>query len=266
MGSYANGAPGPDGPSFIFYQHFWEIIKGAVMALVRDFERGSLDIQRLNYSIVTLIPKEPDAKNMKKIRPICLSNCSVKIFSNAMTNRVSPIGHRLLAPCQSAFVRGRFILESVVTAHEAIHEVHKSKEPRIVLKLDYEKAYDRVNWDFLLEMLTSRGFGPKWIRWNLSILKQSSFCVKINDVLGPYFVGGKGLKQGDPSSPMLFNLVADVFSRMLMKAVNSNIISGIVPHIIPRGLICLQYADDTILFLDPKTEYVKKLKMVACLF
>ena len=66
MGSYANGTPGPDGLSFIFYQHFWEIIKGGFMALVRDFERGSLDIQRLNYSIVTLIPKEPDAKNMKK--------------------------------------------------------------------------------------------------------------------------------------------------------------------------------------------------------
>ena len=66
MGSYANGAPGPDGLSFIFYQHFWEIIKGDFMALVREFERESLDIQRLNYSIVTLIPKEPDAKNMKK--------------------------------------------------------------------------------------------------------------------------------------------------------------------------------------------------------
>uniref|UniRef100_A0A8R7TYP0 Reverse transcriptase domain-containing protein n=1 Tax=Triticum urartu TaxID=4572 RepID=A0A8R7TYP0_TRIUA len=59
---------------------------------------------------------------MKKFRPICLSNCSVKIFSKAMTNRVSPVGRRLLSPCQSAFVRGKFILESVVTAHEGIHE------------------------------------------------------------------------------------------------------------------------------------------------
>ena len=115
------------------------------MALVKDFENGILDVQILNYSIVTLIPKEPDAKNMRKFRPICLSNCSVKIFSKAMTNRVGPVGHRLLSPCQSAFVRGRFILESVVTSHEAIHEVHKSKESGIVLKIDYEKAYDRVN-------------------------------------------------------------------------------------------------------------------------
>ena len=166
------------------------------MGLVRDFKNGTLDVQRLNYSIVTLIPKEPDAKNMRKFRPIFLSNCSVKIFSKAMTNRVGPVGHRLLSPCQSAFVRGRFILESVVTAHEAIPEVHKSNESGIILKIDYEKAYDRVNWDFLVEMLTSRGFGAKWIRWNLSILQQSSFCVKINDVLGPYFMGGKDSNKG----------------------------------------------------------------------
>ena len=140
MGSYASGAPGPDGLSFLFYQHFWEVIKHDFMALVTDFENGTLDVQRLNYSIVTLIPKEPDAKNMRKFRPICLSNCSVKIFSKAMTNRVAPVGDRLLSPCQSAFVRGIFILESVVTAHEAIHQVHKSNEPGIVLKLDYEKA------------------------------------------------------------------------------------------------------------------------------
>ena len=86
------------------------------MALVRDFEDGSLDIQRLNYAIVTLIPKEPDAKDMKKFMPICLSNCSIKIFSKAMANRVSPVGQRLLSPCQSTFVRGRFTLKSVVTA------------------------------------------------------------------------------------------------------------------------------------------------------
>ena len=66
MGSYANGASGPDGLSFLFYQTFWEVIKNDFMALVRDFECGTLDIQRLNYSTVTLIPKEPDARHMKK--------------------------------------------------------------------------------------------------------------------------------------------------------------------------------------------------------
>uniref|UniRef100_A0A453CZW1 Reverse transcriptase domain-containing protein n=1 Tax=Aegilops tauschii subsp. strangulata TaxID=200361 RepID=A0A453CZW1_AEGTS len=109
-------------------------------------------------------------------------------------------------------------------------------------------------------MLTSRGFGTKWISWILSILQNSSFSVKINDTIGPYFVGGKGLKQGDSISPILFNLVADVFSRISAKAVRKKIISGIIPHIIPISLISLQYADDTVLFLDPDIDHAKNLK------
>lgn len=67
--------------------------------------------------------------------------------------------------------------------------------------LSDEKAYGIVNWDFLVEMLTARGFGSKWIGWILSKLQQSSFCIRINDTNGPYFVGRNGLKQGDPSLP-----------------------------------------------------------------
>ena len=117
----------------------------------------------MNYSIITLTPKEPDAKDMKKFRPISLGNCSLKIISKAITNRIAPIGDRLIFPNQTAFIRGRYILESVVSAHEVIHVVHSQKESGLVLKLDYEKAYDRVNWDFLFSMLESRGFGSVFI-------------------------------------------------------------------------------------------------------
>ena len=87
----------------------------------------------------------------------------LRFFSKVLTNRLSPISDRLISPNQTAFIKGRYILESVVLAHEVIHEVKKSNAPGLVLKLDYEKAYDRVNWDFLFEMLESRGFGSKWI-------------------------------------------------------------------------------------------------------
>lgn len=89
------------------------------------------------------------------------------------------------------FIKGRFILESVVMAHEVIHRTGTSG---LVLKLDYEKSYDRVNWDFLVEMLKTRGFGNKWIGWVCSCLHQGSFYVRINDTDGPHFVGGKRLK------------------------------------------------------------------------
>lgn len=84
MESYSCGAPGPDGLSFLFYQTFWHVIKHDFMALVRDFERDVLDTSKLNYAIVTLIPKESDAKTMKQFRPISLGNVSIKIFSKAI--------------------------------------------------------------------------------------------------------------------------------------------------------------------------------------
>jgi len=93
------------------------------MALVRTFENNELDISRLNYVILTLIPKENNATEMKKFRPIALINCSFKIFSKALNNRLIKIIDRLLSPNQTAFIKGRYILESVVAAHEIIHEI-----------------------------------------------------------------------------------------------------------------------------------------------
>ena len=118
FGSYAGGAPGPDGFSFLFYQRFWDLIKFDLMALVRDFEKGDLNVSRLNYAIITLIPKEPEARDMKKFR------CSLKIISKAITNRLATIGSRIIASNQTAFIKGRFILESVVAAQELIHAAH----------------------------------------------------------------------------------------------------------------------------------------------
>uniref|UniRef100_A0A8I6XM60 Reverse transcriptase domain-containing protein n=1 Tax=Hordeum vulgare subsp. vulgare TaxID=112509 RepID=A0A8I6XM60_HORVV len=86
-------------------------------------------------------------------------------------------------------------------------------------------------------MLESRGFGSKWILWIQNLLFQGTFSVCINDTTGPYFVGGKGLKQGDPISPILFNLVADVFTKMLAKAARQGLISGVLSNVIPGGLL-----------------------------
>ena len=111
-------------------------------------------------------------------------------------------------------------------------------------------------------MLLSRGFGSKWMEWVMSTIHQGTFQVRINDSNGPQFSGGKGLKQGDPHSPLLFNLVADVFSKMLHKATNSGLIYGLLPQAFPGGMISLQYADDTILFLDNSLDYARNLKWI----
>jgi hypothetical protein len=101
---------------------------------VRGFERCETNIARINYATIILIPKEDEATTLKKFRPISLINCSFKIFSKALNNRLEMICDRPLAPNQTAFVRGRYILESVVSAHEIIHEALKGGKKRSSLK------------------------------------------------------------------------------------------------------------------------------------
>ena len=96
-------------------------------------------------------------------------------------------------------------------------------------------------------------------------LEGGSICVRLNDVNGGYFKPGKGLWQGDPLSPLLFNLVADVFTRMFMKAARERLITGLLPEVRDGGIISLQYADDTLLFLDNNLDKARALKwMLSC--
>jgi hypothetical protein len=177
---YAEGSPGPNGLSFLFYHKFWEIVKGDIVRLFDEFYDGKLDLFRLNFAMLTLIPKAKDASEMKLFRPISLLNCSFKIFSNVLTLRQEKVSQRLVAKEQSAFISGRFILESIVIAHEIVHSVHVAKDPGVVIKLDYEKTYDMVNLDLLVEILKGRGFGDRWIGWIKNCVFGGSVSVLAN--------------------------------------------------------------------------------------
>jgi hypothetical protein len=101
--------------------------------MFEDSYDGRLDLYRLNFSLVTLIPKEQDDRTMNKFIPINLLNCSYKIFTKVLTNILGIVVDRLIASNQTTFIKGRYILESVVTAHEVIHSMHNGKEQGLVL-------------------------------------------------------------------------------------------------------------------------------------
>jgi retron-type reverse transcriptase len=221
-------------------------------------------LYRLNFAFITIIPKEKDARTMNKFRPISLLNCSYKIFTRVLTSKMTKVVDRLIASNQTAFIKARYILESVVTAHEILHSVHHNKSQGFVLKLDYEKAYDKVNWEFLINILEKRGFGGKWIDWIRCILHRGSMGLTINNSEGQFFQTGKGLRQGDPLSPILFNLVVDVLSRMLQKATNRGLMKELGNELI-EGIV-VQYADDIILLIENNETYARNLKWILTCF
>jgi hypothetical protein len=160
-----NKAPGPDGFPAEFFQIFWSLIKDNLMAMFRDFHSGNLPLFCLNFGVITLIPKEKEVRRIQQYRTICMLNVSFKIFTKVMANRLESIAYRITEPSQSAFLPGRYILEGVVVLHETLHELKKKRQNGLILKLDFEKAYDEVNWKFLQQVLRMRGFPSLWCQW-----------------------------------------------------------------------------------------------------
>jgi hypothetical protein len=141
-------APGPDGLPVLFYKRFWVLIKKEVLLILNGFALGTVDIARLNFGIISLIPKVPGAVNIKQFRHIVLINVIFKLVSKAYVMRLSPVAHRVISQSQTAFIKGRFIQDCPLAMHEIIHELKSKRLPVVLLKLDFEKAYDRVNWQF----------------------------------------------------------------------------------------------------------------------
>jgi hypothetical protein len=140
------------------------------------------------------------------------------------------------------------------------------KKSGFVLKLDYEKAYDKVDREFLIKMMEQRGFSPSFLALIRSLLDKGSVEVRINDISSEYFEARRGVRQGDPISPIKFKFLSDVFTRVLIKAASRNLISGMFRSFCPSGIISMQYADDTLLFLEKYSDNARNLKWLLSCF
>lgn len=120
----------------------------------------------------------------------------------------------------------------------------------MILKLDFEKAYDKIQWSFLEEVMRSKGFSNSWIDQVMGTVRDGKVSININGEIGPYFKTYRGLRQGDPLSPLLFNLAADALAEIIRTAQDNNLLRGLISHLVPGGVPILQYADDTVLMLE----------------
>jgi hypothetical protein len=181
-------------------------------------------------------------------------------------NRVVATAENIVHPTQTAFMPGRHILEAVVILHETIHELHRKKLDGILFKINFEKAYDKVSWDFLQQSLRMKGFDPKWCQWIKNFIEKGSVGIRVNNKIGHYFQTKKGLRQGDLLSPILFNIVADMLAILIARAKEDGQVSGLIPHLVDGGVSILQYADDTIILIEHDIEKALSMKLVLCIF
>jgi len=132
------------------------------------------------------------------------------------------------------------------------------------MKLDIQKAFNTVNWSYLLEVLQALGFGPRWREWVSILFRTTTSRAMLNGAPGPKFHHARGVRQGDPLSPMLFILAMDPLQRLLDLATSRNVLTQL-PLAAAKWMTSM-YADDAVIFISPKKEDIEAVKSILDTF
>ncbi|KAF7146373.1 hypothetical protein RHSIM_Rhsim04G0047200 [Rhododendron simsii] len=210
-------APGPNGYPGFFFQRYWDKVGEEVCKAVQRFFSNGYMLKELNRTNIVLIPKVTFPESLGQYRPISLCNFSAKVITKVMANRLKSHLQKVVSPNQSAFVPGRLIQDNVLVAHEALHYLklkRKGLDGFMALKLDFNKAYDRVEWDFLKALLEKMGFHSMWIQWVMQCVSTVSFAVVVNGEARVQINPSRGLRQAAPKPQgCCVSLVADVIDQ-----------------------------------------------------
>jgi hypothetical protein len=232
-----------------------------VINAVLEFFTTSWILPGFNSNIITLLPKIPNASSIDQYRPIAMANFKFKIISKVIADRLAQILPSIISQEQRGFIHDRNIKDCICIASEAANLLHnKSFGGNLALKIDISKAFDTLEWPFLLTVLSKFGFNEVFCNWIHVILKSAFLSVSINGKAHGYFNCTRGVRQGDPLSPLLFCLAEDVLSRSITKLVDDgklNLIKGTRNFMIPSHTF---YADDLMVFCKGKLSGLRALK------
>ncbi|GJS93656.1 putative RNA-directed DNA polymerase, eukaryota, reverse transcriptase zinc-binding domain protein [Tanacetum coccineum] len=180
-------------------------------------------------------------------------------------NRLVKVISLVIGPNQTAFIAGRQILDGCLIANEIIRMTSIEKSNLLLFKVDFEKAFDSVNWNFLQNVMRQMGFGVKWRKWITYCLSSASISILINGSPTKEFKLERGLRQGDPLSPFLFLIVVEALQISILEACEKGFFKGI--HLANNGanISLLQYADDALFFGDwSRTNAMYLIHILKC--
>ncbi|KAK3224602.1 hypothetical protein Dsin_004464 [Dipteronia sinensis] len=257
-----NKAPGPDGINLNFVKKNWDVIREDFMSFLKEFHKDGVIVKDLNRTFIALIPKIAKPETMKDFRPISFVGSMYKVLVKILANRLRKVMNTIIGEAQMAFVKQCQIVDSFVIASEIIHNWKKDSKGGLVVKLDFEKAYDSVDHSFLDSILGGMGFGLKWRKWMNYCISSPVLSVLVNGSPTEEFSLERGLRQGDPLSPFLFNIVIEALNCLFKKALGLKMLSGAVFDRNSVHMSHLQFTDDTILFLEPNMDFLLASKRI----
>lgn len=241
---------GPDGFTGNFFKACSDIIKGDIISVFHSIHNlRCANLSLLNSANIVLLPKKEEAEGVTDYRPISLIHSIAKILSKLMALRLRSNMRTLISTNQSAFIKGRSIHDNFLYIRNLSRRYHRTQWPMLLFKLDITKAFGSVRWDYLMTLLQHHGFPQRWREWVAALLSTSTSQVLLNGILGTKIPHGRGLRQGDPLSPLLFILAVDPLQWLLSKATDLQVISKLRGRA-ARLRISL-YADDAVVFINP---------------
>lgn len=257
-----NKAPGPDGFPVDFYKRFSHQLAPLLLDMFNDsLRQGSLP-PTLNQASISLIPKKD--KNLDECgswRPISLLNSDVKLLAKVLACRLDPCLPDIISLDQSGFVRGRQLSSNIRRLLNIVLSPSSSQAPEMVISLDAEKAFDRVEWDYLFTVLWKFGFGTKFISWIKLLYSAPSASVMTNFKRSEYFPLSRGTRQGCPMSPLLFAIAIEPLSIALK---SSPCFTGIFRAGLEHRVSL--YADDLLLYVTDPISCVDDILQILTTF
>ncbi|KAH9659015.1 reverse transcriptase domain-containing protein [Citrus sinensis] len=219
----------------------------------------------INRTLLVLIPKVDHPTSLKMFQPISLCTVLYKTMTKIIANRLQALLPDLISPQQTSFVPGRHITENIVIAQEVIHTMKKNVVGKrmMAVKVDLEKAYDRLRWCFIQETLKEVGLLERFIHLIMEYLSTAQMNVLWNGEMTEDFRPGRGIRQGDPLSPYIFVLCIERLSHGIIQAVNQGRWKPIRLTRIGTPLSHLFFADDLLLFLEANYAQVDVLNDVV---
>lgn len=171
-----------------------------------------------NHTLISLVPKSAHVSKVTDYRSISCCTMFYKMILKILATKLSGTLDELLHQSQAAFVQGRLITDNIHLAQELFRKYHRKQiSPRCIMKIDLQKAFDSVHWDFLHETLVGLDFPERFIAWIMECVTTISFSMAINEGTFRLLRGARGPRQGDPLSPYLFGICIEIFRRQLQQ-------------------------------------------------